>query len=150
MNTIRTRFAPSPTGDLHVGGARTALFNWLYARHTHGRFILRIEDTDRERSTEASVQAIFDGLQWLGIDWDEGPFFQSQRSQIYSSHLQTLLDNDHAYYCTCTPDEIEAMRAKARAAGDKPRYDGTCRNKSLRPQPDAVVRAVADLRAKLP
>ncbi len=140
MNTVRTRFAPSPTGYLHVGGARTALFNWLYARHTHGQFILRIEDTDQARSTEASVEAIFEGLQWLGIDWDEGPFYQSRRSAIYRTHLQKLLDSGQAYHCTCTPDEIEAMREKARAAGDKPRYDGTCRDKNLGPQPNAVVR----------
>jgi glutamyl-tRNA synthetase len=140
MKTIRTRFAPSPTGYLHVGGARTALFNWLYARHTGGKFILRIEDTDRVRSTEASVQAIFDALEWLQIDWDEGPFFQSQRTEIYRQYLQKLVDAGHAYYCTCTPEQIEAMREKAKAEGTKPRYDGTCREKGLGPQPGAVLR----------
>ena len=144
MNTIRTRFAPSPTGHLHVGGARTALFNWLYARHTQGRFVLRIEDTDQARSTQASVDAIFDGLRWLGIDWDEGPFYQSQRSEIYQAHLEKLLKRGQAYYCTCSPEQIEAMRQKARASGGKPRYDGTCRDKHLDRQPNAVVRFKSD------
>ena len=140
MSTIRTRFAPSPSGYLHVGGARTALFNWLYARHTNGTFILRIEDTDRVRSTEESVQAIFDGLRWLGIDWDEGPFYQSERLPLYRSALDRLVDSGKAYYCTCTPEEIEAMRQKARRESAKPRYDGSCREKNLGPQPNAVIR----------
>ena len=140
MDTIRTRFAPSPTGYLHVGGARTALFNWLYARHSRGKFILRIEDTDQVRSTEASVQAIFDALAWLEIDWDEGPFFQSQRTDIYRDYLEKLVSSGHAYYCTCTPEQIESMREKAKAAGAKPRYDGSCREKGLGPQPGAVLR----------
>ncbi len=140
MKTVRTRFAPSPTGYLHVGGARTALFNWLHARHTKGRFILRIEDTDSARSTQESVQAIFDALDWLKIDWDEGPHYQSERSDIYHRHLEKLLGAGHAYYCTCTSDEIDAMREKARAQGRKPRYDGTCREKGLGPEPNAVVR----------
>jgi glutamyl-tRNA synthetase len=145
MNTIRTRFAPSPTGYLHVGGARTALFNWLYARHSGGKFILRIEDTDQVRSTEASVQAIFDALAWLEIDWDEGPFFQSQRSDIYKEYLEKLVSSGQAYYCTCTPEQIEAMRERAKAVGDKPRYDGTCREKGLGPQHGAVLRFKAPL-----
>jgi glutamyl-tRNA synthetase len=145
MNAIRTRFAPSPTGYLHVGGARTALFNWLYARHTGGTFILRIEDTDAARSTDQSVQAIFDALTWLGIDWDEGPFFQSRRLDTYNSHIDQLVASGHAYYCTCTPDEIDAMREKARAAGTKPRYDGTCRERGLGPSPQSVVRFKAPL-----
>ena len=145
MNATRTRFAPSPTGYLHVGGARTALFNWLHARHTQGRFILRIEDTDQVRSTEASVQAIFDALRWLQIDWDEGPFYQTQRSQIYAEYLQKLVAAGHAYYCTCSPEQIEAMREKARATGAKPRYDGTCRERQLGPQPGAVLRFKAPL-----
>ncbi len=148
MESIRTRFAPSPTGYLHVGGARTALFNWLYARHTHGKFILRIEDTDRVRSTDASVQAIFDALNWLEIDWDEGPFFQSRRTDLYLDYLQKLFDSGHAYYCTCSPDEIEAMRHKARDTGAKPRYDGTCREKGLGPQPGAVLRFKAPLQGQ--
>jgi glutamyl-tRNA synthetase len=140
MAPVRTRFAPSPTGYLHVGGARTALFNWLYARHTGGKFILRIEDTDAARSTEQSVQAIFEALKWLDIDWDEGPFYQSQRLDIYNAHIDRLVAAGHAYHCTCTPEQIEAMREKARATGAKPRYDGTCREKNLGPSPDAVVR----------
>jgi glutamyl-tRNA synthetase len=140
MKTVRTRFAPSPSGYLHVGGARTALFNWLYARHTQGQFILRIEDTDQARSTEASVQAIFDALEWLGIDWDEGPFFQSQRGALYQKQIDKLLSEGKAYYCTCTPEQIEGMREKAMAAGEKPRYDGTCREKGLGALPNAVIR----------
>ena len=140
MKTVRTRFAPSPTGYLHLGGARTALFNWLYARHTQGQFVLRIEDTDRERSTEASVQAIFNALEWLGIDWDEGPFYQSQRATVYQEQMERLLAEEKAYYCTCTPGQIDAMREKAKASGDKPRYDGTCREKHLDAQPNAVIR----------
>jgi glutamyl-tRNA synthetase len=145
MDTIRTRFAPSPSGYLHVGGARTALFNWLHARHTGGTFILRVEDTDQNRSTEQSVQAIFEALQWLAIDWDEGPFFQSKRLEVYSQYLEKLLAAGHAYYCTCPPEAIDAMRAKARATGEKPRYDGTCRNKELGPSTGAVVRFKAPL-----
>jgi glutamyl-tRNA synthetase len=145
MQPIRTRFAPSPTGYLHVGGARTALFNWLQARRTQGRFILRIEDTDRARSTEQSVQAIFDALEWLGIDWDEGPFYQTARMEIYREHIDRLLAAGHAYYCTCTPEQIDAMREKARSQGAKPRYDYTCREKNLGPQPGAVVRLKAPL-----
>ncbi len=145
MQTIRTRFAPSPSGHLHVGGARTALFNWLYARHTGGQFVLRIEDTDRQRSTAESVQAIFDGLEWLQIDWDEGPYYQSRRMDLYKEHIERLIETDRAYYCTCTPDQIEVMREKARVAGTKPRYDGTCRAKKLAAQPGAVVRFKAPL-----
>ncbi len=140
MSSVRTRFAPSPTGYLHVGGARTALFNWLYARHTGGTFILRIEDTDRARSTDQSVQAIFDALAWLDIDWDEGPYYQSERLAVHNDYIDRLVAEGHAYYCTCTPEEIEAMRERARAAGAKPRYDGTCREKQLGPSPGAVVR----------
>jgi glutamyl-tRNA synthetase len=140
MTPVRTRFAPSPTGYLHVGGARTALFNWLYARHTGGSFILRIEDTDQARSTEPSVQAIFDALQWLEIDWDEGPFYQSQRLEVYNQHIDQLVASGHAYHCTCAPEQIEVMREKARATGAKPRYDGTCREKQLPATAGSVVR----------
>ena len=140
MSTVVTRFPPSPTGLLHVGGARTALFNWLYARHCKGRFILRIEDTDLERSTQASVDSILDALRWLGIDWDEGPYFQSQRLDIYQQHVQRLLDSGHAYWCTCPPEKIEAMRQQAMATGGKPKYDGTCRERWLSPTPGAAVR----------
>ena len=145
MDPIITRFPPSPTGYLHVGGARTAIFNWLYARHMKGRFVLRIEDTDAERSTQASVDAIFDALNWLGIDWDEGPYFQSQRIDIYREYIQKLIDLGHAYYCTCTPEEIDAMRQQARRTGAKPRYDGTCREKGLGKSNKAVVRFKAPL-----
>ena len=113
MEPIITRFPPSPTGYLHVGGARTALFNWLYARKNKGRFVLRIEDTDTVRSTQASVDAIFEAMQWLELDWDEGPFFQSQRFDLYKEYLQKLLDSGDAYYCTCTQEEVEAMRQKS-------------------------------------
>ncbi|WDN88931.1 glutamyl-tRNA synthetase [Desulfosarcina sp. BuS5] len=140
MKTVITRFPPSPTGYLHVGGARTALFNWLYARHMKGKFILRIEDTDRERSTRASVDAILDSLEWLGIDWDEGPHFQSERFDIYKEYVQKLLDSGNAYYCTCTSEEIEEMRKKAMASGDKPKYNGRCRNKGIDKTDNAVVR----------
>ncbi|MDL2286277.1 glutamate--tRNA ligase [Desulfococcaceae bacterium OttesenSCG-928-F15] len=138
--TIITRFPPSPTGYLHVGGARTALFNWLFARKTHGKFILRIEDTDTQRSTKESVDAIFDGLNWLELDWDEGPFFQTQRFDIYKKYLEKLIQDKKAYYCTCSPEAVEAMREKARAEGRNPMYDGTCRCRNLGPEKGAVVR----------
>lgn len=125
---VRTRFAPSPTGYLHLGGARTALFAWLYARHHQGEFILRIEDTDRERSTEESVQAILDGMQWLGLDYDEGPFYQTQRMDRYKEMIQQLLDNDQAYYCYCSKEELDALRAEQMKNKEKPRYDGRYRD----------------------
>ncbi len=137
---IITRFPPSPTGYLHLGGARTAVFNWLYARHTRGRFVLRIEDTDMQRSTKESVDAIFEALDWLGIDWDEGPYFQSQRFDIYKEYINRLIQSGHAYYCTCTPEAVDRMREAAKARGDKPRYDGTCREKNQQWQEGAVVR----------
>ena len=145
MDTIVTRFPPSPTGFLHVGGARTALFNWLYARHTRGRFVLRIEDTDVKRSSQASIDAILNALEWLGIDWDEGPYFQTRRVAIYRDYAQKLVDSGCAYYCTCTPDNIEGMREKALAEGRKPKYDGTCREKGLSKTDGAVVRFKAPL-----
>ncbi len=140
MDSVITRFPPSPTGFLHVGGARTALFNWLYARHSGGRFVLRFEDTDVERSTRQSVDAILDSMTWLGIDWDEGPYFQSERLPVYRAHLQKLLDTGHAYHCTCSPEDIEAMRREASARGGKPRYDGRCRDKQRPASNDAVIR----------
>jgi glutamyl-tRNA synthetase len=145
MKQVITRFPPSPTGYLHVGGARTAIFNWLYARHMDGKFVLRIEDTDVKRSTQASVDAIFEALRWLGIDWDEGPYFQSRRFKIYREHIQKLVDSGHAYYCTCSPEQIDAMRQQAMASGGKPRYDGTCREKGQRKTDNAVVRFRAPL-----
>lgn len=137
---IITRFPPSPTGYLHVGGARTALFNWLFARHMNGKFVLRIEDTDRLRSTQESIDAIFEALEWLEIDWDDGPYFQSDRFDIYREYVEKLLYSGHAYYCTCSPDRLQKMREKATAAGGKPRYDGTCREKGLQRSEDSVVR----------
>ena len=142
---IVTRFPPSPTGYLHVGNARTAIFNWLYARHMKGKFILRIEDTDTVRSTQEAIDAIFQALEWLGIDWDEGPYYQTQRLDIYNDYLQRLINSDQAYYCTCSPEDLETMRRKAMASGGKPKYDGTCRNKRLPKSEGAVVRLKAPL-----
>ncbi len=136
MSTIRTRFAPSPTGYLHIGGARTALFAWAYARKHGGRFILRIEDTDLERSTQASVQAILDGLAWLGVDWDEGPEFQMQRLSRYHEVAEQLIREGQAYYCYATKDELDRMREQQRARGEKPRYDGRWRDSTQTPPPD--------------
>ena len=126
--TVRTRFAPSPTGYLHIGSARTALFSYLYARHNGGTFVLRIEDTDRERSTRESIDAILDALRWLKLDWDEGPFFQSDRWDLYREQAERLLSNGHAYRCYCTAEQLETKRKEALAAGRKPMYDRTCRN----------------------
>ncbi|MCX7117711.1 MAG: glutamate--tRNA ligase [Legionellales bacterium] len=128
---VRTRFAPSPTGFLHVGGVRTALFSWLFARHHLGEFILRIEDTDQERSTPESVQAILDGMHWLGLNHDEGPYYQTHRYERYSTVAQQLLEEGLAYRCTCSKDRLEQMRAAQLEAKEKPRYDGHCRSKQL-------------------
>ena len=127
---VRTRFAPSPTGFLHVGGVRTALFAWLYARRHQGEFILRIEDTDQERSTQESVQAIFEGMHWLGLDYDKGPFYQTERYPRYASVAHQLLEEGKAYRCTCTKERLEALREAQIAAKEKPRYDGHCRQKN--------------------
>ncbi|MEM6936004.1 MAG: glutamate--tRNA ligase [Pseudomonadota bacterium] len=126
--TVRTRFAPSPTGFLHVGGARTALFCYLYARRHGGEFVLRIEDTDRERSTQESVDSILEGMAWLGLESDEAPIFQSSRNDRYREVIERLLTEGHAYRCYCSPEQLEAMRAAQEAAGLKPRYDGTYRD----------------------
>ncbi len=137
----RVRFAPSPTGYLHIGGARTALFNWLYARRLGGTFVLRIEDTDRSRSTEESVQVILDGMQWLGLDWDEGPIRQTDRTEIYKGHANRLIEKDLAYRCYCTPEQVEAMRLKQREEGAAQfRYPGTCRRQPQHPDQPHVVR----------
>jgi glutamyl-tRNA synthetase len=125
---IRVRFAPSPTGHLHIGGARTALFNYLFARHHNGAFILRIEDTDRSRSTEEYIEAIIDGMKWLKLDWDEGPYRQTDRFDIYRSYVERLLKEGKAYRCYCTPEELEQRRQEALAQGKTPKYDGRCRN----------------------
>jgi glutamyl-tRNA synthetase len=131
--TPRTRFAPSPTGYLHIGGARTALFCWLYARRHGGRFVLRIEDTDRERSTEAAVQAILDGMRWLGLQEDEGPFYQTHRFDRYRAVADELLAAGKAYRCYCTKAELDAMREAQMARKEKPRYDGRCRHRKDQP-----------------
>ncbi|MBA5687139.1 glutamate--tRNA ligase [Rugamonas apoptosis] len=134
---VRTRFAPSPTGYLHLGGARTALYSWAFARHFGGTFVLRIEDTDLERSTPAAVQAIIDGMQWLGLNHDEGPFYQMQRMDRYREVVAQMLEEGTAYLCYSSPDEVEAMRERMRAAGEKPRYDGT-----WRPEPGKTLPAI--------
>jgi glutamyl-tRNA synthetase len=128
--SVRTRFAPSPTGVLHLGSVRTALFCWLHARHFGGTFILRIEDTDRQRSTPENVQAILDGLDWLGMDADEGPFFQTQRFSRYNEVIEEWLDTGKAYRCYCSRERLAELREKQMAAGEKTRYDGRCRSVS--------------------
>lgn len=138
---VRVRFAPSPTGYLHIGGARTALFNWLYARHNSGTFILRIEDTDRERSTDDYIDAIIQGMQWLGLDWDEGPFRQTDRFDVYKRYVDRLLQEGKAYYCYCSPEELEAGRKEAMKQGRALKYSGKCRElKEPVPGVDPVVR----------
>ncbi len=128
MNTsVRVRFAPSPTGHLHIGGARTALFNWLFARHFGGTFILRIEDTDTSRSTDEYIDAIIKGMEWLKLDWDEGPYRQTARFDVYRGYVERLLKEGKAYYCYCTPEELEQRRKDALAQGRTPKYDNRCR-----------------------
>lgn len=130
---VRTRFAPSPTGYLHIGGARTALFSWAFARKHGGKFVLRIEDTDLERSTQLSVQAILDGMAWLGLDYDEGPFYQMQRLARYHEVAEQLLRNNLAYHCYASKEELDQLREQQRAAGLKPRYDGRWRDAKQTP-----------------
>jgi len=149
MTQIVTRFPPSPTGYLHIGGARTALFNYLYARQSGGKFILRIEDTDQARSTQEMTDAIIDAMHWLGLDFDEGPFFQSERGDLYNGYVDKLLETGHAYYCSCTPEEVDAMREEARAKGLKPKYNGKCRELGLGPGPGRVVRFKTPLTGKI-
>lgn len=139
-DSVVTRFPPSPTGYLHIGGARTALFNWLFARQRGGKFIVRIEDTDKARSTDEASMGILQSLQWLGLDWDEGPFFQSQRYPIYEQFIERLLSSGRAYHCQCTPEELDKKRALAKSRGLKPRYNGKCRELGLGPAPGSVVR----------
>ena len=126
--TVRVRFAPSPTGYLHIGSVRTALFNWLFARHHGGQFVLRIEDTDASRSTNESIDEILASMTWLGLDWDEGPFRQTERQSIYKERVDLLIHEDKAYPCFCTKDELDQKRKEAQTKGLKPKYDGTCRN----------------------
>ncbi len=135
---VVTRFAPSPTGYLHIGGARTALFNWAFARHTGGKMLLRIEDTDRERSTEAAVQAIFEGLKWLGVTWDDEPYMQFARAERHAQVAKELLARGQAYYCYCSPEELAEMRESARAAGKPPRYNGYWRDRDPSEAPAGV------------
>jgi len=137
---VRTRFAPSPTGYLHIGGARTALFSWLYAKKMGGDFVLRIEDTDRERSTQEAVDAIVDGMEWLGLEHDEGPYYQTQRFDRYKEVIQQLLDGGQAYYCNCSRERLEQMREQQMANKEKPKYDGCCRDKGLSAADDTVIR----------
>ena len=139
---VRTRFAPSPTGYLHIGGARTALYCWLEARRHGGAFVLRVEDTDRERSTQAAIDAILEAMDWLGLDYDEGPIFQTQRLDRYREVAEQMVADGTAYYAYVTKDELEAMREAAMAAGGKPRYNGAYRdaNAGFRDDPNRVIR----------
>ncbi len=134
--TVKTRFAPSPTGYLHVGGARTALFSWLYARHMDGQFVLRIEDTDRERSTKEAIDAILESMQWLNLNWDEGPYYQTRRFDRYREVIDRLLAEGKAYKCYCSKERLEKMREEQMQKGLKPRYDGHCRNDHKEHSPD--------------
>ncbi len=131
MTTVRTRFAPSPTGYLHIGGARTAIFSWLYAKRHGGKFILRIEDTDKERSTEESIEQIIGAMKWLGIDHDEGPFRQTDRADIYAANIATLLDEEKAYRCVCSKETLDQKRKEMMKSGKKPKYDGACLGKNI-------------------
>jgi glutamyl-tRNA synthetase len=140
MPSVRVRFAPSPTGYLHIGGVRTALFNWLFARHYGGIFILRIEDTDRSRSTEEAIQVIEEGMRWLGLNWDEGPYRQTDRLDYYRQHADRLFREGKAYWCDCSPEQLEARRAEALRKGMTPKYDGRCRERRLPPGPHHALR----------
>ncbi len=147
--TIVTRFAPSPTGHLHIGGARTAAFCWLLSRHNKGKFLLRIEDTDTERSKQEYTDSILASMSWLGLDADCDPLYQTHRFDLYNEYIERLLETGHAYWCECTPDEVEAMREQARAKGEKPKYDGRCRTRKLGPGAGRVVRLAAPLQGRV-
>lgn len=149
MSKVVTRFAPSPTGHLHIGGARTAIFSWLLARHFGGEFVLRIEDTDQERSKQEYTDSILASMRWLGLDWDGELYYQSKRFDVYNSYIDKLLDTGHAYWCECTPEEVEQMREDARARGAKPRYNGRCRERNLGPGQGRVVRLKAPLSGRV-
>lgn len=149
MAEVVTRFAPSPTGHLHIGGARTAIFCWLLARHYGGRFHLRIEDTDLLRSKQEYTDSILASMRWLGLDWDGDLIFQTQRTELYNSYVDRLLASGHAYWCSCTPEEVEAMRERARSKGRKPRYDGHCRELGLGPGEGHCVRLKAPASGKI-
>ncbi len=148
MSKVVTRFPPSPTGHLHIGGARTALFNWLLARNKGGKFILRIEDTDLDRSSKEMTKSIIEAMEWLGLTWDEGPYFQTKRFDIYQHHIKLLINQGKAYYCKCTREEVDEMRKKAMDKGEKPKYDGRCRELGLGPGEGRVVRFKAPLRGE--
>ena len=144
MSNIRVRFAPSPTGYLHIGGVRTALFNWIFARQNGGTFILRIEDTDRNRSTDDAIATIVEGMRWVGLDWDEGPFRQTERMDLYRQYALQLLDKGQAYWCVCTAEELEHRRKEAQAKGLPQKYDGRCREKGIqKPGQEAALRFIA-------
>lgn len=149
MAKIITRFAPSPTGHLHIGGARTAIFCWLLARHGGGAFRLRIEDTDLERSKQEYTDSILASMRWLGLDWDGELTYQTQRADVYNAHVDRLLASGHAYWCSCTPEEVDAMREEARAKGLKPRYNGRCRERNVGPGAGHCVRLKAPLTGKV-
>lgn len=141
MSNVRVRFAPSPTGYLHIGGVRTALFNWLFARHEGGTFVLRIEDTDRDRSTDEAIQIILEGLKWTGLDWDEGPYRQTDRLELYREQAMALFERGQAYWCVCTAEELDIRRKEAQAKGESVKYDGRCREKGIRsPSEPAALR----------
>lgn len=145
-DSVKVRFAPSPTGFLHIGGVRTALFNWLFARHHGGQFVLRIEDTDHERSTEESIAEILESMRWLGLDWDAGPYRQTERQGLYSKKVEQLFNEGKAYRCYCTPEELDRKRNEAQKRGLKPKYDGTCRDRTDTPEGSpSVVRFKAPL-----
>src|SRR5690606_2420826 len=148
MSQVVTRFAPSPTGYLHIGGARTALFNWAFARNKGGKMLLRIEDTDRERSTEAAVTALIEGLKWLGLDWEGEPISQFARTARHAEIAHELVRKGHAYYCYCSPEELGQMREEARAAGKPPRYNGYWRDRDPSEAP-AGVKPVVRIKAPL-
>ena len=147
--TVITRFAPSPTGHLHIGGARTAIFCWLLARHFGGQFRLRIEDTDLERSKQEYTDSILASMRWLGLDWDEDLVYQTTRTDVYNSSVDKLLQSGHAYWCSCTPEQVEAMREEARAKGLKPRYNGCCREKNVGPGEGHCVRLKTPLAGRV-
>ena len=149
MTQVVTRFAPSPTGHLHIGGARTAIFCWLLARHFNGRFHLRIEDTDLLRSKQEYTDSILASMRWLGLDWDGEPVYQTNRTELYNSYVDKLLQAGHAYWCSCSPEEVEAMREEARQAGRKPRYNGRCRTRDLGPGEGRCVRLKTPLSGKV-
>lgn len=149
MTKVVTRFAPSPTGHLHIGGARTAIFCWLLARHFGGQYFLRIEDTDVERSRQEYTDSILASMRWLGLDWDGELVYQTQRTDLYNSYVDRLLESGHAYWCSCTPDEVDAMREEARAKGLKPRYDGRCRTRAVGAGEGHCVRLKAPLTGRV-